>query len=104
MAERRVRRSRTIQTAAAFTLGAALGSLMALLYAPASGKMTRRRLALKVRYFQKRAVRQLGQTKRILVRKADNVREAATGWISEHLPHGNGRQAPRRIVRHATAR
>ena len=103
MAQRRGR-GRVFETATAFTLGAALGSMFALLYAPASGKVIRRRLVLKARNLQRRAVRRLGETKRILVRQAGTVREAATGWISEHLPHGNGQHAPRRALRHAAAR
>ena len=98
------RRGGMFQTAVAFTLGATAGSIVALLYAPASGQATRRRLALKVRNLQRSAIRRLGQTKRVLTTKAEEVRDAATEWISEHVPHGNGRTSlrPRRI-RHAAA-
>ena len=83
-------------------LGAAVGSIAALLYAPASGEMTRRRLGRKVRELRRTAARRIGQTQRVLARKAEDVREAAAGWITEHMPHGNGR--PHRALRHATAR
>ena len=102
MAERRVRGG-MFRTATAFTLGAALGSVAALLYAPASGAVTRRRLALRVKNLQRTAARRIGQTGRILASKAGDVREAARGWIVDHMPHGNGRH-PRRVIRHAAAR
>ena len=98
------RTGRAFQTVATFGLGAAVGSIIALLYAPASGTVTRRRLAMKARNLQRSAIRQLGQTKRVLVSKAADVREAATEWIAEHVPHGNGRQTlRRRTLRHASA-
>ena len=89
----------------AFALGATVGSVAALLYAPASGQVTRRRLAMKARALQRDALRRLGQTQRELATKAERVREAATEWITEHVPHGNGRHPIRhRTIRHATAR
>jgi hypothetical protein len=104
MAERRGNgRGRVLRTATAFTLGAALGSVVALLYAPASGKVTRRRLALRVNTLKRTAARRIGQTGRILADKAEDVRDAARGWIVDHMPHGNGRH-PRRVIRHAAAR
>jgi len=90
-----------VRTAVAFTLGATAGSIIALLYAPAAGKVTRRRLAMKARNLQRVAIRRLGETQRVLANKAEGVREAATGWISDHLPHTNGKH---RLVRHAAAR
>jgi len=90
------------QAAAVFTLGAAAGSLLSLLYAPASGQVTRRRLALKARQAQRALQRRLGQTQRVLIAKAGEVRDAATEWVAEHVPHGNGRHPlRRREVRHA---
>lgn len=94
------RRGGAFRTATAFGLGAAMGSIVALLYAPASGKATRRRLAMKAQNLRKAAVRRIGQTQRVLVNKAESVREAATEWISDHIPHqANGNK--RRLVRHA---
>lgn len=93
------RRGGAFRTVAAFGLGAAVGSITALLYAPASGAVTRRRLALRARTLQRAAARRLGQTRQILVHKAEDVKEAATEWIAEHIPHHtNGKH---RAVRHA---
>ena len=95
------RRGGALRTAAAFGLGAAIGSVIALLYAPASGKATRKRLAMKARDFQRTVGRRLGQTQRVLATRAEHVREAATEWIAEHIPHTNGRQLRHRPTRHA---
>ena len=96
------RRGGTFRTVGAFVLGATAGSIIALLYAPASGQVTRRRLALKARNLRRAAARQLGQTQRALATRAERVREAATEWITEHVPHGNGKHPiRRREVRHA---
>lgn len=109
MRNRIQRPGRTFRTASAFAVGAAAGSLLALLYAPASGQTTRRRLGLQVRRWQRGTLRGLGQAQRVLVNGADRVREAATGWISGRVPQYqersiNGRQTSRRrIVRHAVA-
>jgi gas vesicle protein len=98
------RRGGALRTLIAFTFGAAAGSILALLYAPASGRVTRRRLALKAQNLRRNAVRQIGQTRRALVLKAGAVREAATQWVAEHVP-GNGRhplrrRGERRLVSH----
>ena len=79
-----------LQTAAAFSLGAAAGTLATLLYAPASGTVIRKRIALKARKLQRTMARRLGQAQRVLAKRADHVREAATEWIAERVPHGNG--------------
>ena len=90
---------------AAFAFGATIGSAIALLYAPASGKVTRRRLLLKARSLQRVAARRLGQTTRVLATQAGQVREAATQWIAGHLPHRNGKHVIRRrgAVHHVAA-
>lgn len=79
-----------------FTLGAAVGSILALLYAPASGQVTRRRLANRVRNLRRNTVRRLEETGRVLTRKAGDVREAAGEWIADHMPLRNGKHALRR--------
>ncbi len=86
-------RKELLQGSAAFVLGAAAGSLATLLYAPASGVVTRRRIALRARKFQRHVTRQFGQAQRVLAKKAGHVREAATEWIAERVPHGNGIRA-----------
>ena len=99
------RRGGFVRTATAFTLGATVGSIISLLYAPASGKLTRRRLSMKARNLQRTMTRRLGQTQRVLATKAEHVREAATEWITDHVPHGNGKHPiRRRVLRHAEAR
>jgi gas vesicle protein len=96
------RRGGAFRTIAAFGLGAATGSILALLYAPASGKVTRRKLALRAQNLKRTAIRRFGQTQRALAVRAENVREAATEWITDHMPHGNGgHRVRRREVRHA---
>ncbi|MBI3010203.1 MAG: YtxH domain-containing protein [Candidatus Omnitrophica bacterium] len=95
---------RIAQTVAAFSAGATLGSLLALLYAPASGNATRRRIGMQVRSFQKTATRKLQRTGRGLVSQAKHAGTAASHWINQHVPNGNGRQAiRRRRVHHASA-
>ena len=99
------RRRGGLRTFLAFTLGAVVGGIVALLYAPASGQVTRRRIALKVRSLQRATVRRLGRTQRELASRANQVREAATEWIADRFPHrnGNGRHLIRRRTRHAAA-
>ena len=90
-----------LQSIATFSAGAAVVGLVALLCAPASGRVTRRRLEMRVRTTQRRIGRRIEQTQRELVHKADDLREAATDWITEHVPYGNGRSAARRVIHHA---
>ena len=100
------RRGGSLRAAVAFALGATAGSIVALLYAPASGKVTRRQLAMRVRTLKRDAARRLNRTQRELAVRAEHVREAATEWIAEHVPHrnGNGRHPIRhRAIRHASA-
>jgi len=88
------RRGGALRTFTAFGIGATVGSLIALLYAPASGTVTRRRMALRARNLRKAAVRRLGHTQRMLATRAGDMREAATEWITDHMPrYGNGRRA-----------
>ena len=97
---RRIGKGRTVL---AFALGAAAGSIIALLYAPASGQVTRRRLLLKAREAQRKAARKFVEAKKVLACKAEQVRESATDWIAEHVPHnGHGRRTARpRVLHHA---
>ena len=95
---RRIGRGKTVL---AFALGAAAGSLIALLYAPASGQVTRRRLVMKAREAQRKAMRKFGEAKKVLACKAEQVSESATDWIAEHVPHnGHGRRTTRRRALH----
>ena len=95
-----------------FALGAATGGIFALLYAPASGQVTRRRIGMRLRTVQRRTIRQIGQARRVLARKAVYLREAATErladagqWVAGHVTNGHStatkRQVRRRVARHA---
>lgn len=103
-----------LQGVAAFAVGAAAGSITALLLAPASGTVTRKRIGQRVRRLQQDATRRIDRTKRQLIRKAEGLREATTErladarvWMNRQLAngHSNGhshaRKATRRVVRHA---
>ncbi|MBI2884864.1 MAG: YtxH domain-containing protein [Candidatus Omnitrophica bacterium] len=68
---------RTVQTLGVFALGAAAGSIAALLFAPASGKVTRKRIAMKLRSVRSAAARQVGQAQKVLARKAGDLQKAA---------------------------
>lgn len=94
-----------VQAAASFVLGALAGGIATLLYAPASGQVTRRRLAMKARGLKRAAVRRLGRTQRVLATRAEQVRDAATEWMTGHFQVRNGRHPIRhRAIRHAAAR
>ncbi len=103
------RRPGIFKTLGVFTLGAAAGSIVALLYAPASGKVTRRRLTLQARALRQRAAKELNRTQRALARRAGDLRDATTQrlthareWVVDHVTNGHGRQTNRRrIARHA---
>lgn len=95
------------RTAGAFALGAAAGSILALLYAPASGRATRRRIGLKVRTLKASTVRQVKQAKKLLIKKAGSLRDVAAEklsstrkWIAQNVPNGNGKHS-RRVLTHA---
>ena len=105
-----IRRGRRVgQTIGTFALGAAAGSIVALCFAPASGQVTRQRIARKIRVLGQEAGRRLGRTRKLLTRKAENLREAtaeqllhAREWVADHVVTGNGRHATRRrVARHA---
>lgn len=97
------RRGGVLRTTGTFALGAGIGSLIALLYAPASGRVTRRRLTFGVRNLQRAAIRQLGQTRRVLRTQARQVGQVAKGWLADRFPHANGKVVRRRVIRHAHA-
>ena len=68
---------------AAFTLGASAGSILALLFAPASGKVTRTRVAQKFRQLQRTAGGKLGKG---IVQ--------ARSWVMDHMPNGHVTRRP----------
>lgn len=88
-----IQRAKWGKTAGAFALGAAAGSTLALLYAPTSGRVTRKKIGQGVSRAQK-----------VLARKAELLKDAATEkltdtkeWLVTRI--GNGRHpAPRRVM------
>ncbi|MBI3087805.1 MAG: YtxH domain-containing protein [Candidatus Omnitrophica bacterium] len=91
MAERRG--SGVGRAVGAFALGATLGSIVALLFAPADGRTTRRQIGLKVRELQSGAK----QLQRNATRK---IRDART-WVMDHMPNGHAKRPLRRKTVHA---
>ena len=95
--------------AGAFALGATAGSAAALLLAPASGKITRKRIASKFRTMGRSANRGILQGKKMLAKKAVLLKDSAVErlgetreWLMERIPNGNGKHAavlPRRAHR-----
>ena len=97
-------------TAGAFALGASTAAAATLFLAPASGRATRRKLVSKFRSMGRSANRQLLQSKRLLAKKAEYLKEAAVDrigdtreWIMERIPNGNGSRH-RPMPRHAAHR
>ena len=88
-----------------FALGATAGSAVALLYAPQSGRATRRQIAMKFRSIERSAARGLNRTRKSLLRKVGDFREAAEekwGQLRERA-FMNGKQPlrERRLAHHA---
>ena len=102
------RNGNVLKTAGVFALGAGIGSIVALLFAPASGKVTRRKIGYKLQAMRRSTVKQLKQTRRVLIAKADDAREAASqqlnharAWITTRMTNGHGKSNRRRALRHA---
>lgn len=89
-------RSTKGKTVVAFALGATIGSIVALLYAPAAGKVTRQRLAMRARDARRAAERKLLHARKLLAHRAEAVRENATEWIQERMQNGHRRPLRRR--------
>ena len=87
--ERRGTVGRTVGT---FALGAAVGSLLALLYAPAAGKTTRKRIQMRLRTIQRSAVE--------LREAAGQKLNGARKWFTSHVGARNGRRIRRQPVTH----
>ena len=83
-----LQRSGRGRTLIAFALGATAGGIAALLFAPASGRVTRKRIAMGVSKLQRLGVRKLGQIPKLLANKVGYVREAASEWLTEHVANG----------------
>lgn len=102
------RRGGVIKTVGVFALGAAAGGIIALLFAPASGRVTRRRIALKLRSMRRQTVQRIGYTGRMLGRKAVKLQRAATerlqlarSWVASHVNNGYAKRPARQTRRAA---
>ena len=81
---------RKVSPLAAFAIGAAAGSIIALLYAPASGKVTRKRIGMKLRVVGKRAA----QLRDVAATKFKGAQE----WIQDRMQATNGNGHRRRTT------
>ena len=95
------RKGGAIRRVATVGFAAGIGYLCGILFAPASGKVTRHRIALKAQTLRKTAARKIGQTQKVLATRAVEVREAATEWLTERMPHGTNGNGHRRVAHHA---
>ncbi|MCM8794683.1 MAG: YtxH domain-containing protein [Candidatus Omnitrophica bacterium] len=97
------------RTVGAFALGAAAGSAVALLTAPASGKVTRKRIGRQMRILGNATERQLKQAKKLLSRQAVQLRGAAVEkightreWLQERIAaNGNNVKHLRKAAAHS---
>lgn len=79
------RRGRIVGGAVAcFGLGALVGSIAALLYAPASGQLTRKRIATRMKTVRRQAV--------ALRADAGEQLKLARKWVVAHMPATNGHE------------
>jgi len=100
------RRNQMGLTIGALAIGATAGSVLALLFAPASGSATRRRISMKVRAYGRTTARQLTLAKKQLARQTEQLREVAVDrlgqtrdWLVEHVVPKNGKHpAPHRVA------
>ncbi|MBI4313945.1 MAG: YtxH domain-containing protein [Candidatus Omnitrophica bacterium] len=95
---KQIRRKGMAKAAGAFALGAAAGSIITLLSAPASGKVMRRRIGLKMRAVRNDAARKVALARKQLAKKAGVLRDAAAQrlghtreWLVERVTSGNGK-------------
>ena len=83
-----------MQALGTFVLGAATGSIVALLYAPAAGRTTRKRLKVQFRALQRSAI----ALRDTAARKISYARK----WVRSRVTPQNGRRlATRHAVQHA---
>ena len=81
----------------AFALGAAAGSVIALLYAPASGNVTRKRIAMKLRTLKQATTRKLGDLREAATEKVSDARH----WVMDRFANSNGHKKPLLHRRHS---
>ena len=80
------------RTIGAFALGATAGSVLALLYAPASGQVTRKRIAMRLRTFKQTAGRRLGDLREAATERVSDARR----WVLGHISNGHRRPSTTR--------
>ena len=81
-----------------FALGATAGSLGALLFAPSSGKVTRKRIGNQFRQAQRFLTKKAGYLKEAATEKLGETRE----WLVDHVIPTNGKHPLRhRVVSHS---
>ena len=79
------------KTIAAFAIGAAAGSALALLFAPASGKVTRKRLVQNMRKLKKDGLRKIGKATHVFAVRVGDAKEAAGEWLTQRV-NGHGKR------------
>jgi gas vesicle protein len=92
-----------VATALTFTVGAALGVVAGMIFAPESGRQLRKRLSLQAKVLGRTSLKQINQAKILLSKQAGKLRTAAiTAYeqAKKHVTNGH-RSFPRRAVRHA---
>lgn len=82
------------KTVAAFAVGAAAGSILALLFAPASGKVTRKRLAQNMSKLKRESLRKIGKATRVIAVRVGDAKDAAGEWLTQRV-NGHGKRAAR---------
>ena len=78
------------RTIGVFALGAAAGSVLALLYAPASGKVTRKRIAMKLRTLKQTTVKQISHLRNAATERVSDARH----WVMDRFASSNGHKKP----------
>ena len=82
------------KTLAAFAIGATAGSLLALLFAPASGKVTRKRIAQNMAKLRKESLRRIGKATRVIAVRVGDAKDAAGEWLHKSV-NGHGKRMAR---------
>ena len=97
------RLKKVVGAAAIFATGAAIGTGITLLTAPASGRVTRQRIGRNVKKLKRAAGKRLTKAQRALARNAGKVQRSAVKtfsharqWVNGQVGNGFHRQSERR--------
>ena len=103
MATRRTGVQQGVVTALTFTVGAALGALAGMIFAPESGSKLRRRFILQTKTLQRSSQREIKKAQRLLRQQAGKLRTAAIHAYTQAKKQVTNGYKPlvRRAVRHA---